>query len=228
LRSGYLQKGRRKKEEGTKQRRKKRGAMRHMNREEGLIDGLLRKTRTIAVIGASPRPVRHSRDVVSYLHAAGYDVIPVRPDRVPVDGLPTYARLDDVGGSVDLVVIFRRAEAVPAHIQEAAAKRADAVWLPPGTWSREAEDEARAHKLVLVKDRCIIEEHRHLDSASGEARAGHPTKQGVHVSRRHRKSDTDQPATPAGFEEGGGGGHRAGGGIHSVLDEKKMVRRRRR
>ena len=58
--------------------------MRHITREEGLIQGLLRATRTIAVVGASAQPMKHSHEVLSYLHRAGFDVIPVRPDRVAV------------------------------------------------------------------------------------------------------------------------------------------------
>jgi predicted CoA-binding protein len=130
--------------------------MKHMNREEALIQRLLRKTRTIAVIGASPRPTRHSGEVVTYLRNAGYDVIPIRQDRLQVGGLPTYARLADVAGAVDLVIIFRRSAAAPMHVREAAAKRVDAVWLPPGVWSGEAEEEARQHELALIKDRCIV------------------------------------------------------------------------
>lgn len=202
--------------------------MRHITREEGVIEGLLRATRTIAVVGASARPTKHSHAVVSYLHHAGFDVIPVRPDRAPVAGLPTFASLDDFGASVDVVVIFRRPDAVVDHIRQAAAKRAEAVWLPPGTWSREAEEAARTSNLTLVKDRCIMEEHRHLTGATGEPNAGHPRKQGVHTRRRRRPVPEDQVSPPEpGYVEGGGGGHKAGGGKHSVLDEKKMTGRGR-
>jgi predicted CoA-binding protein len=201
--------------------------MKHMNREEALVERLLRRTRTIAVIGASARPTRHSGDVVRYLHNAGYDVIPVRPDRVQVGGLPTYARLDDVAGPVDVVAIFRRAEASTAHVREAVAKRAEAVWFPPGAWSREAEDEARKHDLAVVKDRCIAEDHRHLFGAKGEPRAGHPQKTGVHV-RRGRRTFEDNRVRPDddGYVAGGGGGRTAGGGVRAVLDEKKMMKGR--
>jgi predicted CoA-binding protein len=65
-----------------------------------------------------------------------------------VAGLPSYARLADIAGSVDLVVIFRRPDAVPQHIREASAKRAEAVWLPPGTSSRAADQEAEHHQLA--------------------------------------------------------------------------------
>ena len=98
--------------------------MKHMDRDEAQREHLLKKTRTIAVIGASPR--RHSGEAVDYLHRAGYDVIPVRLDRTEVGGLPTYAQLDDVAGAVDVVVIFRRPDAAVAHVGEAAAKRAEA------------------------------------------------------------------------------------------------------
>lgn len=202
--------------------------MKHLNPEEALVAGLLRSTRTVAVIGASPRHGRHSGDVVSYLHKAGYDVVPVRPDRASVGGLPTYAHLDDVAGRVNLVVIFRRAAAVIDHIRQAVARRADAVWLPPGTWSHEAGQEAKAHDLLLVKDRCIIEAHRHLFGAMGDHLAGHPTKYGVHFGHRGR-SPEEPPLTArdSGYKAGGGGGSRAGGGVRGALDEKKMNRRRR-
>lgn len=169
--------------------REQRGRMKHMDRVESQIESLLRRARTIAVIGASPRPDRHSHEAVRYLHTAGYDVIPVRPDRAEVGGLPTYARLDDAGGPVDLVIIFRRADAAPVHVREAADKRAEAVWLPPGAWSREADREARAHDLTVIKDRCIIQDHAHLFGAIGEPSAGHPRKTGRRPSlgRRDRR-----------------------------------------
>jgi predicted CoA-binding protein len=202
--------------------------MRHITREEAMIAGLLRATRTIAVVGASPRPTRRSHAVVAYLHRTGFDVVPVRPDRAVVSGLPTFASLDDFGGSVDMVVIFRRPDAVVAHIQQAVAKHAEAVWLPPGAWSREAEQAAGGHNLTVIKDRCIIQEHQHLFGAVGEPTGGHPRKQGRHGRRRHGRDQEHVSAPDSGFVEGGGGDHRAGGGKHSVLDERKMKNGHRR
>ena len=85
------------------------------------------------------------------------------------------------------------------------------------------------HNLTLIKDRCIIEEHRHLFSATGEPTAGHPRKQGVHVRSRRRRTEEDHVNLPgSGYVEAGGGGHKAGGGKHAVLDEKKMMSGRRK
>jgi hypothetical protein len=124
-------------------------------------------------------------------------------------------------------VIFRRPEAVIAHIREAVAKRVEAVWLPPGAWSREADDEARKQELGVVKERCIVEEHRHLFDPDGEPRAGHPRKLGVHIRRRKRTfEDNRRRQVDNGYVAGGGGGSAAGGGVRAVLDEKKMMKGR--
>ena len=194
--------------------------MKHMTRAEAVCRHVLQRARTVAIVGASHSPEQHSYTVASYLKAAGYDVIPIHPDGGDVAGLPAYARLADVAGPIDLVVIFRRPEAVPAHIEEAAAKHVEAVWLQPGTWSREAEQSAHRHGLTLVKERCIAEEHRHVSQS-----AGHPKKWGVHVRRRKpRYEDNRRRPDDAGYVAEGGGGHAAGGGVRAVLDEKKMVK----
>ena len=153
--------------------------MKHMTGEEALHRRVLQRARTVAIIGASPNPARHSYTVADYLKTDGYDVIPIRPDGVEVAGLPACVRLAEVAGPVDLVGIFRRPVAVPAHIEEAAAKQVEAVWLPPGAWSPEAKTSAERHGLTFIKDLCIAEEHRHLSQ-----RSGHPIKWGVHVRRR--------------------------------------------
>ena len=198
--------------------------MKHTTREDTFTQALLRSSRTIAVIGASAKTERHSREVVAYLHQNGYDVIPIRPGRAMVEGLPTFASLADFGGHVDMAVIFRRPDAVPAHIDQAAVKHAYAVWLPPGAWSREAELEAQRQNVGLIKERCIIDEHQRLVGAIGEAAAGNPKHAGVHLGRRTHA--THALAADRGYTAAGGGGSSAGGGVRAVLDEKKMTRRR--
>jgi predicted CoA-binding protein len=153
--------------------------MKHLTRAKSVMRHVLTGARTIAIVGASPSPAAHSHAVADYLAREGYDVIPVRLDRAAVAGLPAYERLTDIPGAVDLVVVFRTPSAVPSHIEEAAKRGAEAVWLPPGAWSLAADIAAHQHGLTLIKDACIMEEHRHLSQ-----RSGHPQKSGVHVRRR--------------------------------------------
>ena len=194
--------------------------MRHMTRQEATIMQLLQRARTIVVVGASPRPERHSHSVVSYLHHAGYDVIPVRPDLQRVDGLKSYAQLSDVPVQVDLAVVFRRADAAPQFIAEAASKGVEAVWLPPGVWTRRAEGQGREHNVLLIKDRCIEEDHRHVWKDSG-----HPERLGVNLRGRRRADQQGRKQGEGeGYTAGGGGGRKGGGGKRTVLNEKKMLR----
>jgi predicted CoA-binding protein len=193
--------------------------MKHLTRDEIIIQRLLEHARVIAVVGASPRPERHSHEVCRYLHEQGYDVIPIRPDRADIDHRTSYATLADVPGPIDILVIFRNAAAAPGHIAEAAEHALEAVWLPPGVWSRACDEAAERIGAFVVADTCIIEEHRH------ESRfAGHPRKLGVHVPRRkHGYSDNRKRPEATGYVAGGGGGHLGGGGVRATLDEKKMV-----
>jgi predicted CoA-binding protein len=194
--------------------------MKHMTRKEALNRRVLQRARTVAIVGASSNPARHSYSVTNYLRTAGYDVIPIRPDGAAVADLPASATLADVAGPIDLVVIFRRPDAVPAHIDEAAAKHVEVVWLQPGVWSGEAKAAADRHGLTLVKELCIAEEHRHLSQP-----AGHPTKWGVHVRRRKPTyEDNRKRPEDAGYQAGGGGGHVAGGGVRAIVSEKKMMK----
>jgi predicted CoA-binding protein len=183
------------------------------------IRRLLDRARIIAIIGASPSSKRHSHVVASYLHQVRYDIVPVRADGQDIDGHKSYRSIEDIPGPIDLAIIYRRPEQAVQHIEEAARKGVETVWLPPGVWSREAEEAAQRHGLFLIKDCCPEEEHRHMSNDGG-----HPQRAGMHFSARHRTyEDNRKHPETAGYTAGGGGGHHGGGGVRAVLDEKKMV-----
>lgn len=132
--------------------------------DDGIVD-LLRASRRIAVIGASPRPARPSNDILRYLLASGYDVVPVHPNWREVEGLtcyPTLAEAVAATGPVEIVDVFRRAEACPEHAREAVASGARCLWLQLGIVSLEAARIAAAAGLQVVMDRCIKVDHRTL------------------------------------------------------------------
>src|ERR671919_2489189 len=88
--------------------------------------------RTIALVGASPRPERPSNSVMRYLLDQGYRVIPVRPvGPAEIHGVPRVAALREIEEPIDLVDVFRRAEFCPGVAEEAVAAGAGALWVPP-------------------------------------------------------------------------------------------------
>jgi predicted CoA-binding protein len=122
---------------------------------------ILADARTIALVGASPKPWRPSNEVMRYLLDAGYRVIPVRPrDCDEVLGVPCVTSLAEIPESIDLVDVFRRSEFTPDVAREAIAAGAKALWLQSGIVSSEARAIAEEAGLDYVEDACTKIVHR--------------------------------------------------------------------
>jgi uncharacterized protein len=122
---------------------------------------ILAETRTIALVGASPRPERPSNSVMRYLLEEGYRVIPVRPRRREVLGIPCVESLAEIDEPIDLVDVFRRAEFCPDVAEQAAAAGAKALWLQLGIVSPEARAIAERAGMEYVENACTAVVHRH-------------------------------------------------------------------
>jgi predicted CoA-binding protein len=124
---------------------------------------ILRDAKTIALVGASPKPNRPSNGVMRYLLAQGYDVIPVRPrDCDEIHGIPCVASLAEIDRPIDLVDVFRRIDAVPGVAREAVEVGAKGLWLQLGLRSPEVRAIATAAGLDYVEDECTAIVHRRL------------------------------------------------------------------
>jgi len=133
--------------------------------DEGAIADLLAARPRVAVVGASDRPGRPSRDVFLDLVRAGVDAVPVTPRFAAVGGVtawPDLAAAVAATGPFAIVDVFRRAEECPAHAAEAVAAGARVLWLQLGIVSWEAARIARAGGLGVVMDRCLSVELRRL------------------------------------------------------------------
>jgi uncharacterized protein len=121
---------------------------------------ILREARTIAVVGASPRPDRPSHGVMRYLLEHGYRAIPVRPrDCDEVLGVPCVGSLAEIGEPVDLVDVFRRPEFCADVAREAVAVGVAALWLQLGIVSPEARRIAFEAGLDYVENLCTAIVH---------------------------------------------------------------------
>jgi uncharacterized protein len=124
---------------------------------------ILRESRTIALVGASPRPSRPSHGVMRYLLAHGYNVIPVRPLNCDeVLGVPCVPTLAEVDEPIDLVDVFRRAEFTPDVTRQAVDAGAKALWLQLGIVSDESRRIAEEGGLDYVEDLCTAIVHRQM------------------------------------------------------------------
>lgn len=124
------------------------------------IGRILDKTRTIAVVGLTGRASRPDHYVSAYLQKQGYRIIPVNPYEEEVLGETAYPDLRSVPEPVDLVLLFRRSEDVPPHVEEAIDIGANAVWMQSGIVNEQAAARARAAGLDVIMNACMMVEHR--------------------------------------------------------------------
>ena len=116
----------------------------------------------IAVVGLSSNPARPSFGVAEYLLHAGYQVVPVNPKEDEILGLPCYPDLESIPGKIDLVDVFRQADAVLPIAESAIAVGAKGLWLQLGVYHPQALALAKNAGLACVADKCTKIEHRTL------------------------------------------------------------------
>jgi predicted CoA-binding protein len=131
---------------------------------EDMARKILSEYRTWAVVGWSPSPLRDSNRVAGFLESRGYRVIRVNPNACE-NHPECFPDLASVPEPVDVVDIFRRRDAAGAHVDEAVAIGAKAVWMQLGVIDPAALERARAAGLDAVMDRCPAIDHPRLIGA---------------------------------------------------------------
>ena len=128
------------------------------------IAELLKRARTIAVVGLSCNPLRPSHGVTAYMQSHGYGIIPVNPRIQECLGEKAFASLLEVAEKVpekiDIVNIFRRPEFVEEIVDQAIQIKVPAIWMQEEVIHEKAAEKARQAGIFVVMDRCILKEHR--------------------------------------------------------------------
>jgi predicted CoA-binding protein len=124
------------------------------------IGELLKRTKTIAVVGLSDSPLRPSYGVSAYMQSHGYKIIPVNPSIKGSLGEKAVASLAEIEEKIDMVDVFRRSEYVPELVDEAIRLKVPAIWLQEDVIHEEAAEKARKAGIFVVMDKCILKEHR--------------------------------------------------------------------
>jgi uncharacterized protein len=136
----------------------------HDGYSDAYLRSVLDRTRTIAMVGASPHWNRPSYFAMKYLQGKGFRVIPVNPRAVgeTILGEPVRGELKEIGEKVDMVDIFRNSEAAGPLTDEAIAIGAKFVWMQIGVRNDAAAARAEAAGLSVVMNRCPKIEYSRL------------------------------------------------------------------
>ncbi len=128
------------------------------------IKEILSRSKTIAVVGISPKEDRPSYRVAAYLKSKGYHILPVRPDGDAILGEKVYHSLSEIPKEIeiDVVDIFRRPEDIPPIVEEAIQRGTKVIWMQEGIVNEEAAAKSEKAGLKVVMDRCVKKEHQRL------------------------------------------------------------------
>ena len=127
-----------------------------VNYSESYIKEILNKVKTIAVVGVRADQDRDSYKVMQVLLQHGYEVFPINPNETGniILGQPCYADLSSVAVKIDMVDVFRAADAVMGVTKEAIAIGATVLWTQLDIVHKEAAELAEQAGLKVVMDRC--------------------------------------------------------------------------
>jgi predicted CoA-binding protein len=120
---------------------------------------LLKRVKTIAVVGLSPNPSRPSYGVSRALQGFGYTIVPVHPAARQILGARAYPRLSDIPLPIDLVDVFRRPEHLEGIVDECLALGLKSLWIQEGILNEPAALRAVKGGMMVVMDRCIYRDY---------------------------------------------------------------------
>ena len=121
---------------------------------------MLKRVKTIAVVGLSPNPSRPSYGVAQAMQGYGYTIVPVHPVAREVLGARAYPRLDLIPLPIDLVNVFRRAEYIDAIVDKCMELGIKNLWIQEGIVNEPAAMRAVMGGMMVVMDRCIYSDYR--------------------------------------------------------------------
>ncbi|MEH6689640.1 MAG: CoA-binding protein [Pseudorhizobium pelagicum] len=140
--------------------------MNHDRYDDAYIADILKTTKTIALLGASPNPDRPSNGVMRFLLSKGYTVIPVNPGQAGKEilGQTVYAKLSDIPQPVDMVDVFRAPEFLDGIVAEASGlpQPPKVIWGQLGVRDDDAAAKAETAGIKVVMNRCPAIEYPRL------------------------------------------------------------------
>lgn len=122
------------------------------------------ETRTVAVVGISDTEGKAGNYVPAYLKDEGYRILGVTPRGKNSIADKTETSLEALGEPVDMVVLFRRSDKVPKHLDDILSldPLPQVVWMQKGIKNPDVAAKLSERGVEVVQDRCTMVEHRRL------------------------------------------------------------------
>jgi len=131
---------------------------------------VLKRHRTVAVIGASKDPTKWAHIVPKYLKEHGYKIIPVNPTATEILGEKAYPNILEIPHEIEVVNVFRPSEEVPKIAQEVIKRKRErgdvkVLWLQLGIRAPpEVKQQLEREGIILIEDTCMMETHKRMTS----------------------------------------------------------------
>ena len=124
------------------------------------ICNILKDSKTVVIVGLSPKEHRASNHVAKYMQNEGYKIIPIYPREDEILGEKVYRDLEEIEFKVDIVDIFRKSEDTPEIVKKAInLKGVKCVFLQEGIKNETSKQIANEANIFYVEDKCIMIEH---------------------------------------------------------------------
>lgn len=106
--------------------------------------------KTVAVVGASNDRRKYGNKALRAFKAEGYTVIPINPNEREVEGIPTFRRVVDVPGTIDMATVYVQPHVLKGLLDDFAQKQIPEIWINPGAESDDVIAEAKQKKLNVI------------------------------------------------------------------------------
>ena len=134
------------------------------NSENSIIEKCLRESKSVALVGASPKPELASNEIMDYLMKNNYKVYPINPKYKGqlILGQLVYPDIISIPESIDMVDVFRPSPEAVEITKQAIKKKVTYIWLQLGIENEEAKKIAEANGITMIMNRCTLIEHKKI------------------------------------------------------------------
>ena len=126
------------------------------------IKEILKKYKSIAMIGVSNDPTKASTIVMKYMQKYGFKVFPVNPKAKgqKILGEEVFEKITDIKEPVDIVDVFRPSKEALDIAKDTVKIKAKVLWLQLGIKNEEAKKIVEENKIEYVEDKCTKMEYQ--------------------------------------------------------------------